>query len=153
MNKDLKRNILDLGDPARFMDNAEGPSAQEISEDQLHGKNTFCLVCKWYEVIEQSALHTYHSALVFTPTQQHLYKRHCKEMAYKACWRTFTQLHSVAFSSGLLAAAMKKISLSGTGKHFAKSILSFSAASRCHFRTSVVSNRHSSGQFLTCPRI
>jgi hypothetical protein len=38
MNKNLKRNILDLGDPACFMDNAEGLAAQGISEDQLHGK-------------------------------------------------------------------------------------------------------------------
>src|SRR6266704_5258830 len=38
MNKYLKRNIWDLGDPARFMDNAEGLAAQGISEDQLHGK-------------------------------------------------------------------------------------------------------------------
>jgi hypothetical protein len=38
MNKHLKRNILDLGDPARFMDNAEGPAAQGISGDQFHEK-------------------------------------------------------------------------------------------------------------------
>ena len=36
MNKGLKRNILDLGGPACFMDNAEGLAAQGISEDQLH---------------------------------------------------------------------------------------------------------------------
>jgi hypothetical protein len=36
MNKHLRRNTLDLGDPARFMDNAEGLAAQGISEDQLN---------------------------------------------------------------------------------------------------------------------
>ena len=46
----------------------------------------FRLVCKFYEVIKGSALHTYHSALVFTPTQQLLYKRHCQEMTHKAFW-------------------------------------------------------------------
>src|SRR6266704_3667746 len=48
--------------------------------------DTFRLVSKCYEVIKRSALHTYHSALVFTPTQQLLYQRHCKEMTHKACW-------------------------------------------------------------------
>jgi hypothetical protein len=38
MNKKLKRNILDLEGPARFMDNVKGLAAQEISEDQLRGK-------------------------------------------------------------------------------------------------------------------
>ena len=35
MNKNLKRNILNLGDPARFMDNAEALTTQGISEEQL----------------------------------------------------------------------------------------------------------------------
>src|ERR1700760_2394006 len=48
--------------------------------------DAFRLICKFYEIIKRSALHTYHSALLFTPTEQHLYKRHCKEMTYKACW-------------------------------------------------------------------
>ena len=38
MNKNLKQNMLDLGNPARFMDNNEALTAQEISEDQLHKK-------------------------------------------------------------------------------------------------------------------
>ena len=38
MNKSLKWNILELDDPARFMDNAEGLAAQGISEGQLHRK-------------------------------------------------------------------------------------------------------------------
>jgi len=48
--------------------------------------DAFRLVCKCYEIINRSALHTYHSALVFTPTQQALYQRYCKEMTHKACW-------------------------------------------------------------------
>src|ERR1700760_2368547 len=48
--------------------------------------DAFRLICKFYEIIKRSALHTYHSALLFTPAEQHLYKRHCKEMTYKACW-------------------------------------------------------------------
>src|SRR6266478_6244255 len=48
--------------------------------------DAFRLVSKFYEVIKASALHIYHSALVFTPTQPLLYKRHCKEMTHKACW-------------------------------------------------------------------
>src|SRR6201995_617698 len=46
----------------------------------------FRLVCKSYKIIQRSALHTYHSALVFAPRQQLLYKRHCKEMTHKARW-------------------------------------------------------------------
>src|SRR6201995_2937184 len=46
----------------------------------------FRLVCKSYKIIQRSALHTYHSALVFAPTQQLLFKRHCKEMTHKARW-------------------------------------------------------------------
>src|SRR6266478_1019769 len=48
--------------------------------------DAFRLVSKFYEVIKASALHIYHSTLVFTPTQPLLYKRHCKEMTHKACW-------------------------------------------------------------------
>ena len=48
--------------------------------------DAFRLVCKCYEIIERSALHIYHSALVITPTEQLLYKRYCKEMTHKACW-------------------------------------------------------------------
>ena len=35
MNKKLKRNILDLGSPACFMDNEVGLAVQGITEDQL----------------------------------------------------------------------------------------------------------------------
>jgi WD40 repeat protein len=48
--------------------------------------DAFRFVSKFYELIKRSALHTYHSALVFTPIQQPLYKRHCEEMTHKACW-------------------------------------------------------------------
>src|ERR1700759_3845279 len=48
--------------------------------------DTFRLDSKFYEVIERSPLHTYHSALVFVPTQQFLYKRQRKEMTHNACW-------------------------------------------------------------------
>src|ERR1700759_5070641 len=48
--------------------------------------DTFRLVSKFYRVIQRSPLHTYHSALVFVPTQQFLYKSQCKEMTHKACW-------------------------------------------------------------------
>src|SRR6266478_4058649 len=48
--------------------------------------DAFRLVCKFYEVIKRSALHTYHSALVFAPTSQRLYKRYCKDMTYEAYW-------------------------------------------------------------------
>ena len=44
------------------------------------------LVSRSYDLIRGSALHTYHSALGFTPTEQLLYKRHCKETTYKAFW-------------------------------------------------------------------
>jgi WD40 repeat protein len=48
--------------------------------------DAFRLVSKFYEIVKRSALHTYHSALAFTPTQQPLYKRHCKEMTHKMFW-------------------------------------------------------------------
>src|SRR6266478_6339449 len=48
--------------------------------------DAFRLVCKFYEVIKGSALHTYHSALVFAPTSQRLHKRYCKDMTYEAYW-------------------------------------------------------------------
>src|SRR6266478_4642904 len=48
--------------------------------------DAFRFVSKFYELIKGSALHAYHSALVFTPTQQLLYKKHCTEMTHKACW-------------------------------------------------------------------
>ena len=38
MNKHLKWNIMELGGPARFMDNAEGLAAQEISDGQFNLK-------------------------------------------------------------------------------------------------------------------
>src|SRR6266478_1246128 len=48
--------------------------------------DAFRLVSRLYEVIKRSALHTYHSALVFAPTQQPLYERYFKEMTHKASW-------------------------------------------------------------------
>jgi hypothetical protein len=38
MNKKLKRNILDICEPACFMNNGDGLAAQGIPEDQLHSK-------------------------------------------------------------------------------------------------------------------
>ena len=38
MNKNLKRNMLDLGGPAYFMDNHEVLTAQEVPDGQLHRK-------------------------------------------------------------------------------------------------------------------
>src|ERR1700759_1869350 len=48
--------------------------------------DAFRLASNWYEAIKQSALHTYHSVLIFPPTLQPLYKSHCEELTHKTCW-------------------------------------------------------------------
>ncbi|KIL64968.1 hypothetical protein M378DRAFT_11089, partial [Amanita muscaria Koide BX008] len=42
-------------------------------------------ISKFYEVVERSALHTYYSALPFTPTNSILYRRYIKETADNIC--------------------------------------------------------------------
>ncbi|KIL56376.1 hypothetical protein M378DRAFT_89420, partial [Amanita muscaria Koide BX008] len=42
-------------------------------------------ISKFYELIERSALHTYHSALPFTPTDSLLYRRYIKEARHNIC--------------------------------------------------------------------
>ncbi|KIL57160.1 hypothetical protein M378DRAFT_172066 [Amanita muscaria Koide BX008] len=162
MDKHLKRNILGLGDPARFMSNKDGLKEDGITDEQLQEKipqqlryacvywvNHFELanvedgnlmnrlekfvaehmlywfevlsliekldsahhaigvvlkllkptssdlhqllsdalrfISKFYETIEQSALHTYHSALPFTPRDSLLYHRYIKDAAHNIC--------------------------------------------------------------------
>ncbi|KIL55706.1 hypothetical protein M378DRAFT_17705 [Amanita muscaria Koide BX008] len=158
MDKHLKRNILGLGDPARFMSKEDGLKEGEITEEQLqenipqqlryacvywanhfefanvedealmNGMERFadehmlywlevlsliekmdsarraipvvlkllkstssdlnqllsdalCFISSFYEVIKRSALHTYYSALPFTPSDTLLYRRYIKEAA------------------------------------------------------------------------
>jgi hypothetical protein len=50
---------------------------EEIITDALR------FVAKFYERMEQSALHIYHSALPFTPTECLLYDKYRNEMSYK----------------------------------------------------------------------
>ncbi|KIL66521.1 hypothetical protein M378DRAFT_75235, partial [Amanita muscaria Koide BX008] len=42
-------------------------------------------ISKFYEIIKRSALHTYYSALPFTPTDSLLYHRYIKEAEHKIC--------------------------------------------------------------------
>ncbi|KIL58649.1 hypothetical protein M378DRAFT_53600, partial [Amanita muscaria Koide BX008] len=162
MNKHLKRNILGLGDPARFMSNEDGLKADGITDEQIqekipqqlqyacaywvnhlevanmedealmNGLNRFAhehmlywlevlsligkldsahcdisvilklqkstssalrqllsdalrFISKFYEIIKRSALHTYYSALPFTPTNSLLYHRYIKEAEHNIC--------------------------------------------------------------------
>ncbi|KIL56525.1 hypothetical protein M378DRAFT_89177, partial [Amanita muscaria Koide BX008] len=47
--------------------------------------DTLRFIPKFYEVIDRSALHTYYSALHFTPTDSLLYRRYIKEAAHSVC--------------------------------------------------------------------
>ncbi|KIL62309.1 hypothetical protein M378DRAFT_795001 [Amanita muscaria Koide BX008] len=162
MNKRLKRNILGLGNPARFMSNEDGLKENGITDEQLqeripqqlryasvywvnhlevaniedealmNGLEMFVhehmlywlevlslirkldsahhairvvlkllnstssdlqkllsdalhFIEKFYGVIKRSALHTYHSALPFTPTNSLLYRRYIKDAAHNIC--------------------------------------------------------------------
>ncbi|KIL62673.1 hypothetical protein M378DRAFT_752536 [Amanita muscaria Koide BX008] len=161
MDKHLKRNILGLGDPARFMSNEDGLKKDGITDEQLEAKvpqqlryacvywvNHFELanidvdlmnrlekfaadhmlywfevlsligkldsahrairvvlkvlkstssnlhqllsdalrfISKFYETIKGSALHTYYSALPFTPRDSLLYHRYIKDAAHNIC--------------------------------------------------------------------
>ncbi|KAM6491774.1 hypothetical protein JOM56_012814 [Amanita muscaria] len=42
-------------------------------------------ISKFYEIINQSALHTYHSALPFSPTDSLLYRRYIRETEHNTC--------------------------------------------------------------------
>src|SRR3979411_1216529 len=42
-------------------------------------------ISKFYEIIKRSALHTYHSALPFSPTESLLYRRYIKEERRTIC--------------------------------------------------------------------
>ncbi|KIL64864.1 hypothetical protein M378DRAFT_162714 [Amanita muscaria Koide BX008] len=162
MNRHLKQNIMNLGDPARFMKNQDGLVHEKISDELLLEKisselryacvywanhldnaaienadlmqalKTFAhehllhwletlswieklgsahralgvvlkrlkspssdlrqllsdgqrFVIRFYGTIEHSALHTYYSALPFTPTESHLYGRYHKETLHNFC--------------------------------------------------------------------
>ncbi|KIL59001.1 hypothetical protein M378DRAFT_169886 [Amanita muscaria Koide BX008] len=162
MDKCLKRNILGLGDPARFMSNEDGLKEDEITDEQLQEKipqqlryasvywvnhlevanvehealmsglekfvdehmmywfevlsligkldsahltllvvlkllqstssdlhqllsDALRFIGKFYEVIKQSALHTYYSALPFTPSDSLLYHRYIKDAVDNVC--------------------------------------------------------------------
>ncbi|KIL55574.1 hypothetical protein M378DRAFT_173534, partial [Amanita muscaria Koide BX008] len=108
-DKHLKYNILDLGDPARFMSNEEGLKKDMITDEQLQEKipqhlryasvywanhfevadiedtglmnrlETFVDKHTLHWIINRSALHTYYSALPFSPTDSLLYRRYIKE--------------------------------------------------------------------------
>ncbi|KIL62287.1 hypothetical protein M378DRAFT_51075, partial [Amanita muscaria Koide BX008] len=47
--------------------------------------DTLRFIPKFYELIHRSALHTYHSALPFTPTDSLLYRRYIKESVHNIC--------------------------------------------------------------------
>ncbi|KIL56359.1 hypothetical protein M378DRAFT_17150 [Amanita muscaria Koide BX008] len=162
MDKHLKRNILGLGDPARFMSNEDGLEADGITDEQIQEKipqqlryacaywvnhlevtnmedealtnglerfayehmlywlevlsligkldlahtaiyvvlklqtstssdldqllsDALRFISKFYEIIKGSALHTYYSALPFTPTNSLLYHRYIKEAEDNIC--------------------------------------------------------------------
>ncbi|KIL57161.1 hypothetical protein M378DRAFT_400427 [Amanita muscaria Koide BX008] len=162
MDKHLKRNILGLGDPARFMSNEDGLKEDGITEEQLQEKipqqlryvsvywsnhleftniedadrmnglerfvdehmlhwfevlsligklelahhaigvvlkllksrvsalhqplsDALRFIGKFYDLIKRSALHTYHSALPFTPSDSVLYRRYIKDAVHNLC--------------------------------------------------------------------
>ncbi|KIL56707.1 hypothetical protein M378DRAFT_172468 [Amanita muscaria Koide BX008] len=161
MDKHLKRNILGLGDPARFMSNEDGLKEAAITDEQIQEKipqhlryacvywdnhlevakiedealmnelETFVdehmlywfevlslignldsahvairvvlkllskssdlhellsealrFIAKFYELIKRSALHTYYSALPFTPSNSLLYRRYIKDAVDNVC--------------------------------------------------------------------
>ncbi|KIL54672.1 hypothetical protein M378DRAFT_49252, partial [Amanita muscaria Koide BX008] len=141
MDKHLKRNILGLGDPARFMSNEDGLEADGITDEQIQEKipqqlqyacaywvnhlevanmedealmnglerfayehmlywlevlsligkldsahRAISMVMKlFYEIIKRSALHTYYSALPFTPADTLLYHQYIKEAEHRIC--------------------------------------------------------------------
>ncbi|KAM6496583.1 hypothetical protein JOM56_007056 [Amanita muscaria] len=155
MDKHLKRNILGLGDPARFMSNEDGLEEDGITNEQMQEKipqqlryafvdehmlhwfevlslirkldlahhaigvimkllvqfaftryvtgdtdgitqnskssdlhqllsDALRFIGKFYELINRSALHTYHSALPFTPSLL-LYRRYIKDAVHNIC--------------------------------------------------------------------
>ncbi|KIL56352.1 hypothetical protein M378DRAFT_1038447, partial [Amanita muscaria Koide BX008] len=169
MDKHLKRNILGLGDPARFMSNEDGLEADGITDEQIQEKiprqlqyacaywinhfevanmedealmnrlerfayehmlywlevlsligkldsahraismvlkliksnevtqtstpsdldqlfsDALRFISKFYEIIKRSALHTYYSALPFTPADTLLYHQYIKEAEHRIC--------------------------------------------------------------------
>ncbi|KIL55534.1 hypothetical protein M378DRAFT_90782, partial [Amanita muscaria Koide BX008] len=162
MDKCLKRNILGLGDPARFMRNEDGLKKDEITDKKMQEKipqqlryacvywdnhlevtkiedetlmnglekfvdehmlywfevlslignldsshlairavlkllksrssvlhelltDALRFIGKFYELIKQSALHTYYSALPFTPSDSLLYRRYIKDAVDNVC--------------------------------------------------------------------
>ncbi|KIL59026.1 hypothetical protein M378DRAFT_85641, partial [Amanita muscaria Koide BX008] len=162
MDKRLKRNILGLGDPARFMRNEDGLKKDEITDKQIQEKipqqlryacvywdnhlevakiedealmnelekfvdehmlhwlevlslirnfdlahvairvvlkllkpgssdlrqllsDALRFIGKFYELIKRSALHTYYSALPFTPSDSLLYRRYIKDAVDNVC--------------------------------------------------------------------
>ncbi|KIL56290.1 hypothetical protein M378DRAFT_39682, partial [Amanita muscaria Koide BX008] len=162
MDKGLKRNILGLGDPARFMSNEDGLKDDGITDKQIQEKipqqlryacvywgnhlevaniedealmkgleefvdehmlywfevlslignldsahfsilvvvkllkskssdlhpllsDALRFIGKFYELIKRSALHTYYSALPFTPSDSLLYRRYIKDAVDNAC--------------------------------------------------------------------
>ncbi|KIL58135.1 hypothetical protein M378DRAFT_338848 [Amanita muscaria Koide BX008] len=162
MDKHLKRNILGLGDPARFMSNEDGLKEDGITDEQLQEKipqqlryacvywvnhidvaniedgalmdglerfadghmlywlevlsviakldsahrdigvvlkllkstssdlrqllsDALRFISKFYEIIKRSALHTYYSALPFTPRDSLLYHRYLKDAVHDIC--------------------------------------------------------------------
>ncbi|KIL56963.1 hypothetical protein M378DRAFT_423551 [Amanita muscaria Koide BX008] len=161
MDKGLKRNVLGLGDPARFMSNEDGLKEDGIRDERIQEKipqqlryacvywvnhlevnvedevlmnglekfvdghmlywfevlsligkldsahrsirvvlkllksrssdlhqllsDALRFIAKFYELIKRSALHTYYSALPFTPTDSLLYRRYIKDAVDNAC--------------------------------------------------------------------
>ncbi|KIL63706.1 hypothetical protein M378DRAFT_164132 [Amanita muscaria Koide BX008] len=162
MDKHLKRNILGLGDWARFMNNKDGVKEDGITDEQLQEKipqqlhyscvywinhlevaniknsdlmrglkkfvdehmlhwfevlsligkldsahrairislillkstssdlsqllsDALHFISKFYELIKRSALHTYYSALPFTPTDSLLYRRYIQDAVHNVC--------------------------------------------------------------------
>ncbi|KIL56301.1 hypothetical protein M378DRAFT_172828 [Amanita muscaria Koide BX008] len=162
MDKRLKRNILGLGDPARFMSTEDGLKEDGITDEQLQEKipqqlryacvywvnhlevakiedealmnglekfvdermlywfevlslignldsahlairlvlkllksrssdlhqllsDALRFIAKFYDLIKQSALHTYYSALPFTPSDSLLYRRYIKDAVDNVC--------------------------------------------------------------------
>ncbi|KIL56412.1 hypothetical protein M378DRAFT_89368, partial [Amanita muscaria Koide BX008] len=60
---------------------------QSSTSSDLHQllSDTLCFISKFYEIIKRSALHTYYSALPFTPTNSLLYHQYIKEAEDNIC--------------------------------------------------------------------